>query len=211
MTPARFKIAWLVILAALFVWFSAWYGGNSKPISEDEGRALIERLHDTFGDNVDNGRGFIANLETMIPNDDGREFYAVNLENLKEGPEAEHGDREYAKIVFPQLLKRGGHPVFISKRVGLMLGQYGNQVDRVAVVRYRSLRDMIDMVLDPSMEAGEVHKFAALDHTEVFITRPTITFIHVRITLALLLILIGWLGLRGIDRIANRRPEPEGA
>jgi hypothetical protein len=54
------------------------------------------------------------------------------------------------------------------------------------------------------MVAGGYHKFDALEHTEVFITRPTITFVHVRITLALLLILLGWVGLRAIDWIADR-------
>jgi len=85
-----------------------------------------------------------------------------------------------------------------------MLGEYGNEVDRVIVVRYRSLRDMIDMSMDPSMKEGRVYKYGALDHTEVFITRPTITFVHVRITLALLFLLIGWLGWRALDWVSGR-------
>lgn len=211
MTQLRFKIAWAAFITVIFVTFSTWYGGASKPISAEEGQILLEKVEQTFGDADESERGFIANIEQMIPRDDGREFYAVNLENLKDGPEAARADRAYAKIVFPLLLKRGGHPVFLSERVGLMLGEYGNQVDRVAVVRYRSLRDMIDMVLDPAMKEGEVHKFAALDHTEVFITRPTISFVQVRITLGLLLILIGWLGLRGIDWLANRKRKSDSA
>lgn len=211
MTQLRFKIAWAAFIAVIFVTFSTWYGGASKPISAEEGQILLEKVEQTFGDADESERGFIANIEQKIPRDDGREFYAVNLENLKDGPEAARADRAYAKIVFPLLLKRGGHPVFLSERVGLMLGQYGNQVDRVAVVRYRLLRDMIDMVLDPAMKEGEVHKFAALDHTEVFITRPTISFVQVRITLGLLLILIGWLGLRGIDWLANRKRKSDSA
>jgi hypothetical protein len=63
---------------------------------------------------------------------------------------------------------------------------------------------MIEMTLEPAMKDGEVYKFGALDHTEVFITRPMITFMHVRITLALLLILIGWLGARAIDWLHQR-------
>ena len=55
----------------------------------------------------------------MIPLDDGREFYAVNLETLKHGPEAEQSDRAYARIVMPLLFKRASHPVFVSRRAGL--------------------------------------------------------------------------------------------
>lgn len=205
MTLARLKIAWIILLAASFVWFSAWYGGAGKPISAEEGERLLEQIRQTYENADDSERRFLANIEDMIPRDDGREFYAVNLENLKDGPEAEASDRAYAGVVMPLLFKRASHPVFVSNRVGLMLGDYGNQVDRVAVVRYRSLRDMIEMTLEPAMKAGEGYKFGALNHTEVFITRPTITFVHVRVTLALLLILVGWLGLRGMIWFSRRR------
>lgn len=203
MTLTRLKIAWIAFLALIFIGISVWYGGSGKPISEAEGQALLQQVRATYGDS--SGRDFLTNIEAMIPNDDGKEFYAVNLENLKQGPEAERSDRAYGAIVLPLLFKRASHPVFISERAGLMLGQYGNQVDRVAVIRYRSLRDMIEMTLEPAMKDGEVYKFGALDHTEVFITRPVITFIHVRFTLALLLILIGWLGLRGMNWLHARR------
>jgi len=203
MTLTRLKIAWVVFLALLFIGFSAWYGGAGKPISESEGQSLLQQIRQVYGDSSE--RDFLTNIEAMIPNDDGKEFYAVNLENLKQGPEAEQSDRAYGAIVLPLLFKRASHPVFVSERVGLMLGQYGKDVDRVAVVRYRSLRDMIEMALEPSMKDGEVYKFGALDHTEVFITRPVITFMHVRFTLALLLILVGWLGLRGMNWLHTRR------
>ena len=211
MTLLRFKIAWAALIAVLFVTFSTWYGGATKPISAEEGQDLLAQIEQIFGNADESERGFITNIEQMIPRDDGREFYAVNLENLKDGPEAADADRAYAEIVLPLLLKRGGHPIFVSERVGLMLGQYGNRVDRVAVIRYRSLRDMIDIALDPAMKEGEVHKFAALDHTEVFITRPTITFVQVRITFGLFLILLGWLGLRGIDWFAKRTRKSDSA
>lgn len=205
MTLARLKIAWIILLAVFFIWFSAWYGGAGKPISAEEGEQLLEQIRQTY-ENADNSeRRFLANIEDMIPRDDGREFYAVNLENLKDGPDAEESDRAYAGVVMPLLFKRASHPVFVSNRVGLMLGDYGNQVDRVAVVRYRSLRDMIEMTLEPAMKAGESYKFGALNHTEVFITRPSITFVHVRVTLALLLILVAWLGLRGMTWLSRRR------
>ena len=144
---------------------------------------------------------FRANIEAMLPNDDGGEFYAVNLEQLREGPEAEAADAAYARAVFPALLKRGGIPIYVGDTAGLMLGQYGAEVDRVAIVRYRSLRDMLDMNLDPGMIAGVPHKFASLDHTEVFITRATLSAVHVRLTLALVLLVIGFLGLKLIDRV----------
>lgn len=192
------KSAWGFALVLLFVVFSIWYGGNGKPLSASEGADLLDRFHQAYGD-PETSYGFAANISEMITRDDGKEFYAVNLENHKEGDAAKQADAAYAKIVMPLLFKRASHPVFVSERVGLMLGEYGNQVDRVAVVRYRSLKDMIEMTLEPSMKAGENYKFAALDHTEVFVTRPTISFMHVRLLLALVLIVIGGIGFRLID------------
>lgn len=214
MTKTRWvKISWAVFLAIAFLAFSAWYGGNGKPLTSEEGAKLIAELRASYPNVTGNESGLADNLEQMIAKDDGKEFYAVNLEQLKSGNKARKADRAYTEIVLPLLLKRAGHPVFVSDRAGLMLGEYGADVDRVAVVRYRSLRDLINMVKDPVMIAGSHHKFEALEHTEVFITRPTITFMHVRISLGLFLVLLGGFGLWAIGAVSNRmlmaNSEPE--
>jgi len=201
----KLKLAWIALLTVLFISFSVWYGGNGKPLTAEEGAALLQQLRETHGVTDGESSDFMKNMEAMIPKDDGKEFYAVNLETHKQGEAARASDAAYGKIVFPQLLKRGGHPVFLSEPAGLMLGEFGNGIDRVAVVRYRSLRDMIDMASDPSMKEGEAYKFGALEHTEVFITRPTITFMHVRFVLALILALLGLLGLKLIDLVTSHR------
>lgn len=200
-----FQWGWIGFLALVFFAFSTWYGGHGKPITQEEGAALLQELRANYADGPVSEDNFISNMEAMIPNDDGKEFYAVNLEQLKQGPEAEAADAAYGRLVFPLLMERAGHPVFVSNRAGLMLGDYGDEVDRVAVVRYRSLRDLIDMVNDPKMIAGGHHKFAALEHTEVFITRPVITFVHIRVLIALLMAIIGFAGWTGIAFFSTRR------
>lgn len=200
------KAGWTGTLFIVFFLFSAWYGGNGKPLSLEEGREMLEHLREVHGSESANEGGFLPNLEAMLPNDDGKEFYAVNLETLKDGEAAREADRAYAAIVMPLLFKRASHPMFVSNRAGLMLGQYGNEIDRVVVVRYRSLKDMISMASEPSMVEGSPHKFAALEHTEVFITRPSITFMHVRFVLALILLIIGALGWFAINKFARKTP-----
>lgn len=199
------KIAWVALLVASFLAFSFWYGGNGKPITPAEGAALLQRFDAIYPDRSDGDQSFRSNIEDMLSRDDGKEFYAVNLEQLKQGEAAAAADAAYTEMVVPLLLKRAGHPVFVSERAGLMLGDYGKSVDRVAVVRYRSLRDMIEMSLETAMQSGQQDKFAALDHTEVFITRPTITFMQIRFVLAIILILIGWIGLKLISLLVIKR------
>lgn len=210
-TPTLIKALWIALLAGGFGLFSLWYGGRGQPISPQDGAELLARLEQAYGATADDERGFLEHMTRMIPEDDGREFYAVNLERLKAGEAAAEADRAYGGIILPLLLKHAAHPVFVSERAGLMLGTYGAEVDRVAVVRYRSLRDMINMVLDPAMKEGEIHKFAALDHTEVFITRPVISFLHIRLLVGLCLLLIGLAGLKLIDAVARRGLRSPGA
>ena len=202
-----FKIGWAAALILIYAVFWFWYGGNGKPLTEAEGRALIEQieaLHRDAGGTLPDS-GFLENMEDMIRRDDGKEFYAINLEKLKKGPDAEAADAAYARHVVPALIKRGSFPVYVGNRAGLILGQHGNDIDRVAIVRYRSLRDLLEMNTDPAMIEGAPYKFESLIHTEVFITRPFVSAIHVRLTLALLLLILGWIGFKLAGWIARKR------
>lgn len=208
---AKAKWIWAGAMVLLYGSFWIWYGGDGDPISQAEGEkmlAQIEQLHGVKFEDTSEG-SMSRNLLAMLPNDDGKEFYAVNLETRNKGAKAKEAETRYGEIVVPLLLERGGHPVFVSERAGLMLGKYGEQIDRVGVVRYRSLRDLLDMILDERMVEGNAFKTASLAHTEVFITRPTITAVQVRLVLGMLLLIIGFIGWKLIDWRQNSRREFE--
>ena len=201
------KIIWVALLAILYASFWIWYGGNGNPISQVEAEKMLAQIEKLHGVKVEDTPedGMSRNLRAMLPNDDGKEFYAVNLETRAKGSVAKEAELRYGEIVIPLLLERGGHPVFVSERAGLMLGKYGNQIDRVAVVRYRSLRDLLDMIADERMVEGNKFKTASLAHTEVFITRPTITFVQVRLMVGMFLLLLGVAGWKLIDWKQGRK------
>ena len=208
---SRAKWIWLSALAILYASFWIWYGGNGDPISQAEGEkmfAQIEQVHSIKFEDTPEG-SMRRNLRDMLPHDDGKEFYAVNLETRAQGPDAKEAETRYGEIVIPLLLERGGHPVFISERAGLMLGKFGNQIDRVAVVRYRSLRDLLDMIGDERMVEGNKFKSASLAHTEVFITRPTISFVQVRLMLGMLFLIFGFIGWKLIDWKQSARKDSD--
>ncbi|MEP3420663.1 MAG: hypothetical protein ABJN35_02915 [Erythrobacter sp.] len=202
----RTKWVWLASLGLVYASFWIWYGGNGDPVTQEEGLEMlaeVERIHGVRLEETPEG-SISRNLRAMLPHDDGKEFYAVNLETRADGPAASKAEADYAAIVFPLLLERGGHPVFVSERAGLMLGKYGEGVDRVAVVRYRSLRDLLDMIADERMVEGNALKTASLAQTEVFITRPSITFVQVRLMLGLFLALLAIVGLAVIGRVQRK-------
>lgn len=203
----RAKWIWLGTLALLYCSFWVWYGGNGDPITQAEGEKMLRQIEQVHGIKFeDTPEGSMSrNLMAMLPNDDGKEFYAVNLETRNKGAKVKEAEARYGEIVVPLLLERGGHPVFVSERAGLMLGKYGEQIDRVGVVRYRSLRDLLDMIRDERMVEGNQFKTASLAHTEVFITRPTITFVQVRLMLGMLFLILGFVGWKLIDWKQNSK------
>ncbi|MDX1960917.1 MAG: hypothetical protein SFU98_20260 [Leptospiraceae bacterium] len=179
----------LFSLLTIYILFWFWYGGSSNPISIEEGKNMMEKISKV--QSVEEYSMIRSNFENAIPKDDGKEFFMINLEKEKQGIEAKNADKEYAKLVLPMLIRRGSFPIYVGTYFNNMIGSYGSEVTRVAIVRYRSLRDFLDMNSDPDMVKGAPFKFASLDHTEVFATKPIISVITVRFSFASLLILIG--------------------
>ena len=69
---------------------------------------------------------------------------------------------------------RGGHPVFQARTVGGFVDSWRAD-DNVsfavtAMMRYRSRRDMLAMVMDPAFADGHIYKLAAIERT---ISYPT--------------------------------------
>lgn len=187
---------WAGAMLAMFVGFWAWYGGAGAPISAQEGAERIARIQKAYAAAGQGGThsDSLAALEALIARDDGREFYMVNLEAARKTPGAEKADAAYARVVLPALLKRGGFPIYAGRPIGSVLGDVGAKVDRVVVVRYRSLRDLLDMVEDPAMIAALPYKFESLEHTDSFPTAPIFTVVQVRLTVALTLVILGMIG-----------------
>ena len=57
--------------------------------------------------------------------------------------------------------------------------------DHVAMVRYRSRRDMLEMALEMAGKGSDVHKWAALERTQVFPVKPLSNLVWVRLAVAL--------------------------
>lgn len=200
------RLGWIALLVVAWTMIAVWYGGQGRPLTAAEGESYLARIAALHADRAADLQHpeFQANLRALIAKDDGREFYMVNLERFRPGEAAREADDAYARIVLPLLIERGSIPMVASWREGAVLGAGSEQIDRVAVVRYRSLRDFLDMNTEPAMAEGAVHKFAALAHTEVFATRAQISSLHVRLTAALVLALLGVAGWSLIGRIARR-------
>jgi hypothetical protein len=116
--------------------------------------------------------------------DEGRPFYMVNLMAYRERADYRPGTalngstptgiisgRDagwlYSRAVLPELLKRGCYPVFVAGKITNLLSAGGDTdfFEDVAVVRYRSRRDMLSMVASPAFLHAVPHKWASLEKT----------------------------------------------
>ena len=189
-------------LVALYVAFLAWYGGRGKPLTRDEIETLLAPLRARAQDEA--ARGHLADVERLVARDDGREFVMQNLIRYRKtamyppgydyGESAPAADRRYGKAIVPYLLRYGSLPVFIAKRSGSFVEPEGtDRWDVVAMVRYRSLRDFLRFANAITQDHITVHKWAAIENTQIFPVQPLVSLIFVRGAAGALLALVAWL------------------
>ena len=140
-------------------------------------------------------------LKAFFASDDGLAFYNINLMKFKARADYPDGVKRpgietgsdandaYTRVVVPLLLQRGSYPVFASSKIANLLMTADPGADffqEVGIVRYRSRRDMLEMILHPDYIVGAPHKFASLDKNVALPTRGLVAM-DASIPVALLL------------------------
>lgn len=194
-TGPRLLAATLAIVYGLFVW---WYGGAGKPLTAEEAAHYFALLDARTHAHPD--PSLRAAMEELARNDDGREFFMVNLMNDPADPAAAAA---YNRLIIPELLKRGGHPVFIARPIGRFLEPAELEGwDQVAIVRYRSFRDLLDMITSDRAQEIEELKAGSVSKTHVFPTHVQFSFIWMRVIVAVLLVALGLVLHLALRRLA---------
>ncbi len=185
LTGPRILAAALVLIYAGF-W--VWYGGAGKPLSPDEVDRFMARIDAMASDHA-SPFGARATIEAWARADDGREFFMVNLVN---DPADLAAAEAYNRVILPELFKRAGHPVFVSRPIARFLEPEGLAPwDFVAIVRYRSMRDMLDMITGPEAQNIRDMKEASVSKTHVFPTHIGFSLLWVRFLVALVFVALG--------------------
>lgn len=182
----------------LFVCFLLWYGGNGKPLTEQEITAGLQALRANNGD-----ADKLAEVEQLLRKDDGKEFVMQNLVRYRPkalyppayahlGDDPRAADKRYGRAILWPLLKYGNVMIFIARRSGSFIEPHGADAwHYVAMVRYRSRRDFLRFAMETERSDLFVHKWAAIEKTHVFPVKPLLSLVFVRASVAALLLLIG--------------------
>ncbi len=188
-----------VVFVLLYLTFLFWYGGRGKPLSQAEVENLLTEMKHRAGKQAQTEESPILNqFRELTKNDDGREYYMVNLLKFRQkalypkgsswGDDPMAANDRYNRAIVPLLLKHGGHPVFASQVQGRFLHPAAAEDwDQVAMVRYRSRRDMLKMAVEIAGNGSDIHKWAALEKTQVFPVRPMLNLVFIRASVAILL------------------------
>ena len=196
-------------MAAVAIWgaatvvyaiFWCWYVGFRRRITPAEAEATMQLL-DRSGAMTSKQRDSLAHF---LAHDDGKDFVMVNLLELKK-PVRESRKKlgRYQKIFLGGLLRKAGHPVMIATAASGNLENvacdHADDWMAASMIRYRSRRDLLEVL--PATLGSEHHglKLAALEKTFAFPASPWFMPGGPRVVVALAVALIAALAQLAIS------------
>lgn len=163
-----------IAAALLYLVFYCWYVGFKRRLSAQEVEACCQQLE------ADWSAERIAPVRAFLSKDSGRDFYMANyvklLDRTTSGERGKTVMQKYQKPFLKGILPRACHPIAVgisASRAVEMWGIDGGEAWTIAaLVRYRSRRDLMEILLTPRF--AEIHPFkqAAVEKTIAFACDP---------------------------------------
>lgn len=174
-------IIWGVALL-LYAIFWLWYVGFRRPLSQAEVDEYLRKFQ-AFEHNK--GSDF-SNLRKFLESDTGKSFVMVNSLVLKKAPLKVEGvedgqtSREvlmiYVKPFMKLLIKQGGMPIFqgqvAGKSVDVINIDNASYWQISGINRFRSRRDFMKILINPTFHEKHILKFASLDKSIAYPVDP---------------------------------------
>ena len=158
-----------------YVFFFIWYTNLSGPLNDKE----IKFFMRVISERAVNDEQRIERLRKFMEEDDGKDFFMVNFLDYNDTPETMPATGKgasssnlmnyYMEYMYPEMFKRASHPVFFSDvffpAMDIVSAEGMEDWDNVALVRYRSRKDMLQIGLNPIFDERHPYKIEALDKT----------------------------------------------
>ncbi len=190
------------VLGIVYAVFFYWYSSFGGPLSDEEIEHYSQVLASAPDMNDDRERWI-----SFMKSDTGDDFAMWNAVDLFDTPKlvegVEPGDtseevvNRYSEPFFAKALRRAAHPVMGGTAANTALDIWGieggEDWDMGLLVRYRSRRDIMEMIEEMSTSGSEIHSFkvAALKKTIAFPLDPWQQAGDPRFLLAMVFTLLG--------------------
>jgi len=201
----------LILYAVFWIWYTPWGGALTDEEVDSHFAAIIEearaagRGNDTDLAQISDGDlGRIQGMKDFLKNDNGRSFVMVNLideidgsVDLPDGGVAANSTdalKNYNAYMLPRLFSRASHPIFIGKgeTSTFVLGDLSNvsDWDQVALVRYRSRRDFMQITGSLAFRDSFEFKAAAVPRSIAQPVTVQLWMFDLRFVLAIFMLLV---------------------
>lgn len=200
---------WL-ILGAVYIGFFFWYTDMGGKLSQEEIQIFIKKheqniINDGVSPDSEEFQLRIDFLKRFMEEDNGKQFIMVNNIEMNKNPgdvvganPGESADQlmsRYMEYMWPNLLKRASHPIFMSNAVYQsmdLVGIEGAETwDQAALMRYKSRRTMMEIVTNPNMMNRHGFKIAALQKTIAYPVEPFGFYSDMRVIFGMLIAIVG--------------------
>jgi hypothetical protein len=164
------------ILVLLYLCFLIWHGAFEGPLTPKEIDQYVLKLKALKSD------ADTATLRTFLEKDNGRPIIMVNSLKMRDQVQADHDNStdvdatlaRYQSHVFSYLIRHGSYPIYVGEAVGKSMAHWGvegaEEWSRAALVRYRSLRTFMNMIIQEEFHEAHEYKIASIEKTIAYPT-----------------------------------------
>jgi uncharacterized protein (DUF1330 family) len=192
-----------VVFLGLYLAFLSWYDGwGMDPLTAEEIDKLVGEV-----EAQDSNPEELKNLRQLLKDDDGEEFFMLNLNRYEYSEnEVQKGVpvayQKYGQAVMPMILKRAGHPIYVGEISDYLVG--GDLKEggwhEIILVRYRSRQDFINMITSDEYLIAAKHRYVGIEYAEVIPTNAILSLATPRLFILAILFLIALV----TDRLIRR-------
>ena len=182
-----------VVFLGLYLAFLSWYDGwGMDPLTAEEIDKLVGEV-----EAQDSNPEELKNLRQLLKDDDGEEFFMLNLNRYEYSEnEVQKGVpvayQKYGQAVMPMILKRAGHPIYVGEISDYLVGgdlKEGGWHELI-LVRYRSRQDFINMITSDEYLIAAKHRYVGIEYAEVIPTNAILSLATPRLFILAILFLI---------------------
>ena len=182
-----------VVFLGLYLAFLSWYDGwGMDPLTAEEIDKIVGEA-----EAQDSNPEELKNLRQLLKDDDGKEFFMLNLNRYEYSEnEVQKGVpvayQKYGQAVMPMILKRAGHPIYVGEISDYLVG--GDLKEggwhEIILVRYRSRQDFINMITSDEYLIAAKHRYVGIEYAEVIPINAILSLATPRLFILALLFLI---------------------